>query len=183
VPQITIVVGNPRAGSRTRRLAEEVARQIAELAGQIGKLTGPADTGGERGRPNGTTVIELADHTDVLFDWSSPVVGGLVDQVLAADLLVVASPTFKGTYTGLLKVFLDRFGADQLGALPTVPVMTGGRPEHALAVEHTLRPLLVEIGASTPTRGLYVVEADLEDPAVPVKSWLDRWGAALVRAL
>jgi FMN reductase len=165
VSQTTVVVGNPKAGSRTRRLAEEVADQVGARLG-----------GGDR------SVIELAEHTGVLFDWSSPVVAGLVDQVLAADVVVVASPTFKGTYTGLLKVFLDRFGAGALAGTPTVPVMTGGSPTHALAVEHALRPLLVEIGASTPTKGLYVTEAEIEDPAVPVKAWLDIWGDSLVRA-
>jgi FMN reductase len=61
--------------------------------------------------------------------------------------------------------------------------MTGGRDTHALAVEHALRPLLVEIGASVPARGLYVVESDLEDPAVPVKAWLAEAGDVLARAL
>jgi FMN reductase len=167
VSQLTVVVGNPKAGSRTRRLADEVAAQVADRTG----------LGGDR------TVIELADHTGVLFDWSSPVVGGLVAEVVAADLVVVASPTFKGTYTGLLKVFLDRFDAGALAGTPTVPVMTGGNLTHALAVEHALRPLLVEIGASTPTKGLYVTEAEIEDPAVPVKTWLDAWGDVLARAV
>jgi FMN reductase len=166
VPNLTVIVGNPKPGSRTRRLAEEVARQV-------GELVPPAEV----------SVIELADVAGELFDWQSPAVAALVDRVLAADGLVVASPTFKATYTGLLKAFLDRFGADQLAAKPTVPVMTGGNAGHSLAVEHTLRPLLVEIGASTPTRGLYVTEAEIEDPAVPVKAWLDVWGPALARAL
>jgi FMN reductase len=164
-----VVVGNPKPASRTRAVAEEVARQVA------GRLGGAA----------GSTLatIDLADHTGVLFDWSSPVVAALVDQVLAADLVVVASPTFKATYTGLLKVFLDRFASDQLAGAPAVPVMTGAGAGHALAVEHSLRPLLVEIGASTPTRGLYVTEAEIDDPAVPVKRWLDVWGGALAAAL
>jgi FMN reductase len=167
VSQITVVVGNPKAGSRTRRLAEEVAVQVADRTGLSGDLT----------------VVELAEHTGVLFDWSSPVVSGLVDEVVASKLVVVASPTFKGTYTGLLKVFLDRFAAGALAGTPTVPVMTGGNPTHALAVEHALRPLLVEIGASTPTKGLYVTEAEIEDPAVPVKAWLAGWGDVLARAI
>jgi FMN reductase len=166
VAKLSVVVGNPKAGSRTRRLAEEVARQVGELA-----------------PPSEVTVIELADVAGELFDWSSATVKELVDQVLAADGLIVASPTFKATFTGLLKAFLDRFGADELAAKPTVPVMTGGNAGHALAVEHTLRPLLVEIGASTPTRGLYVTEAEIEDPAVPVRAWLDVWGGALAKAL
>ena len=165
--KLTVVVGNPKAGSRTRRLAEEVAAQVADRTG----LTGDHQ------------VIELAEHTGVLFDWSSPVVGALVESVVGADLVIVASPTFKGTYTGLLKVFLDRFGAGQLAGTPTIPVMTGGNLTHALAVEHSLRPLLVEIGASTPTKGLYVTEAEIEDPAVPVKAWIDTWADVLKRAV
>ena len=36
-------------------------------------------------------------------------------QVLdAGELLVIATPTYKGTYTGLLKLFLDQFGASGL---------------------------------------------------------------------
>jgi FMN reductase len=169
VSRTVVIVGNPKPASRTRVLAEEVAGQVAARAGW-------SDDGG-------VDVIDLADHTGGLFDWSSAEIAGLVERVLAADLLVVASPTYKATYTGLLKVFLERFGRDQLAGTPTVAVMTGGRDTHALAVEHALRPLLVEIGASVPTRGLYVVESDLEDPAVPVKAWLDEAGDVLARAL
>jgi FMN reductase len=166
VSKLTVVVGNPKPASRTRRLAEEVADQV-------GARTGVDDR----------AVIDLADHTGGLFDWSSPVIAGLVEQVAGADLVIVASPTFKGTYTGLLKVFLDRFGAGQLAGTPAIPVMSGASPTHALAVEHALRPLLVEIGASTPTKGLYVTEAEIEVPGVPVAAWLDGWGDVLARAL
>ena len=39
-----------------------------------------------------------------LLDWQDPTVGDLVAAVGAADLVVVASPTYKGTYTGRLKL-------------------------------------------------------------------------------
>ena len=70
-----------------------------------------------------------------------------------ADLLVVASPTYKATYTGLLKLFLDQIGADDLAGVVTVPVMVGAGAGHALAVETHLRPVLVELGAAMPTQG------------------------------
>ena len=41
--------------------------------------------------------------------------------------------------------------------------MTGAGAHHALAVEVHLRPVLVELGASLPTRGLYVTEAELPE--------------------
>ena len=62
--------------------------------------------------------------------------------------MVVASPTYKATYTGLLKSFLDRYGNNALAATTCVPLMTGAAPIHALAPEAYLRPLLVELGAA-----------------------------------
>ena len=54
-------------------------------------------------------VVDLADLGVRLLDWSDPEVSRLVAEVGDADLVVVASPTYKATYTGLLKLFLDRF--------------------------------------------------------------------------
>ena len=92
--------------------------------------------------------------------------------VTSADLLVVASPTYKATYTGLLKLFLDQFGAGELGQIPTFPLMLGGSLAHALAPELTLRPVLVEIGASVPVRSLYLLDSDYETSA-ELDAWLE----------
>jgi FMN reductase len=49
--------------------------------------------------------------------------------------------------------------------------MTGGWPGHLLAVEVHLRPVLVELGATVPARGLYVTEPELADLSAPVSKW------------
>ena len=51
--------------------------------------------------------------------------------------------------------------------------MLGGGPAHSLAPELTLRPVLTEIGGTVPGRGLYVVDAQHDDPAA-YADWLDR---------
>jgi FMN reductase len=84
--------------------------------------------------------------------------------------VVVASPTYKATYTGLLKAFLDRFPHQGLGGVTAVPLMLGGSPAHTLAIEHGLRPLLVELGASVPTGGLYVLDSEHDRPE-PYDAW------------
>jgi FMN reductase len=84
---------------------------------------------------------------------------------------VVASPTFKATYTGLLKLFLDQFGQGELGQVTTFALMLGGSPAHALAPELTLRPVLVEIGASCPAPGLYLLDSDYQ-AAPELEKWL-----------
>ena len=97
-------------------------------------------------------MVDLADLGPRLLDWQDPEVADLVAEVGRADLVVVASPTYKGTYTGLLKLFLDRFATDTgLGGV-AVPLMLGAGPGHALAPELTLRPVLTEIGGDPPRR-------------------------------
>ena len=86
-----------------------------------------------------------------------------MSEVGGADLVIVACPTFKGTYTGLLKLFLDRFAVDGIRGV-AVPMMLGAGAQHALAPELSLRPVLTAIGATMPSRGLYVLDTKYDDP-------------------
>jgi FMN reductase len=152
------VVGNPRPGSRTRRAAELVAQRLT-------------------GRP-ATACLELAELGPALLAWGDPAVEAARQTVLAASLVVVASPTFKATYTGLLKCFLDQFGAGELAGTPAVALMLGASERHALAGEHTLKPVLTEIGCSCPAPALFLLESDW-DHSPDLEAWLPRAAAAL----
>lgn len=134
---ISVIVGNPKPQSRTRQIGEELAARIARITGAEILPT-----------------VDLIDHADELFKWPAPGVDPLTDQSRASTFAVIATPTYKASYTGLLKAFLDRYPAQGLAGLTAVPVFTTASDQHALAVEFTLRPLLVELGASVPTRGL-----------------------------
>ncbi len=146
--RVAVVVGNPRPRSRTYDSALVLADRL-----------GGADL-----------VVDLADHASELFDWGSETVSDLVEQVAGSLVVVVASPTYKATYTGLLKAFLDRFPHQGLGGVTAVPLMLGGSPAHSLAIDHGLRPLLVELGASVPTGGLYVLDSEHDRPE-PYDAW------------
>jgi FMN reductase len=141
-PRVAVVVGNPKPRSRTYESALVLADRL-----------GGADL-----------VVDLADHTSELLDWSSETVDELVEQVAGSLVVIVASPTYKATYTGLLKVFLDRFPHQGFGGVTAIPLMLGATNAHALAPEHGLRPVLVELGASVPTRGLFVLDAEHDRP-------------------
>ena len=126
---------------------------------RCGRRTAAADAAGLD--PADRLTVDLADLGPQLFDWSSADVKKAVEAIRSCSLVVVASPTYKASYTGLLKSFLDWFSTTDLLGVTVVPVMTGAGAHHALAVEVHLRPVLVELGASLPTRGLYVTEAEL----------------------
>jgi FMN reductase len=163
---IAVVVGNPKSGSRTLRVASAVADALER----------PGDAAGR-------TTVDLAEVAPELFDPRSVTVSGLLDEVATSDLVVVASPTYKATFTGLLKAFLDRYGNNALAATVAVPVMTGGAPIHALAPEVFLRPVLIELGASVPSRGLFVTEDKFDDLDEVVSDWALHARPRLDRAL
>ena len=96
--KIGLVVGNPRAGYRTLEAATRVAERLA-------------------GRP-ADLIVDLAEVGPALLEAADPAGPDTVASVCEMDLLVVASPTYKATYTGLLKVFLDLFSA--VAVAPTI---------------------------------------------------------------
>lgn len=154
----TVLVGNPKPQSRTWQAAHLVAERLTGRRADVD--------------------IDLASFGPALLDWTSEAVADAVARVEASSLLVVASPTYKATYTGLLKLFLDRIGGGALNGLPAVPLMLGGHWRHALAAELHLKPLLAELGAATPTPALYLLDSEWE-----ASETLDGWLAAARRTL
>jgi len=152
---IAVITGNPKPSSRTHGVALAVAEVLAQ----------------ETGASAAPLVIDLAEHAPRLFDWADEELTALTAEVAAADIAIFASPTYKATYTGLLKAFLDRYQNSGLAGVTAVPVMTGGWAGHSLAVEVHLRPVLVELAATVPARGLYVTEPELADLDAAVAKW------------
>lgn len=148
-----LVVGNPKTGSRTRAAGE--------------RLLAAFD-------PDGSSVIELADLGAGLLGWGDARVKAAVEEVQSATVAIVASPTFKASYTGLLKLFLDQFpGGSGLAGVVAVPLMLSAAPEHALVVEYTLAPVLAELGA-TPAPALHLIDTSFEHDG-RIDAWAKRW--------
>jgi FMN reductase len=165
--RIAVVVGNPKPQSRTLGVARAVADELGAAVGAS------ADQ----------LVIDLAEHAGSLFDRDAEPLGELTARVAASELIIAASPTYKASYTGMLKAFFDRYGSDGLAGSVAVAVMTGAGSGHALAAELHLRPLLVELGATVPARALYVTEAELPELGKTVAAWAETAGPLIRRAL
>src|SRR5690606_29937739 len=164
---LVVVSGNPRPGSRTLAVAEAVARRLAPALGL---------SDGDPGEP-----VHLALLAPEVLT-GSPTVTAARERVAAARVVVVATPVYKASYTGLLKAFLDGYGPDALAGVVVVPVVVSASPAHALAGEVHLRPVLVELGASVPTRTVAVTEAQLPDLDDLLHTWADRWADVVARS-
>lgn len=163
------LIGHLKTGSRTAAVAQAAAQAVIAASGVQPWREEPA-----------VDLSTLACR--LLLAEPSAAVEEAVTQVLGADVLLVVSPTFKGTYTGLLKVFLDRLGYRALAGTVALPVLVMKHPEHALAVDVHLRPLLVELGAEVPTPGLAVMEAALGRVDQVLAPWARRVAGAVAVA-
>src|ERR1700743_3224003 len=142
-----IVVGNPKPKSRTYQAAELVVR----------RLTGH----------DPDVAVDLVDFGGGWLHCSRAQVSDTVATLQKTDLVVFASPTYKATYTGLLKLFLDRIGGGALAGVTAVPLMLGGDWRHSLAPEAFLTPVLAELGASGPRAGLFLFDSDYAESEAP----------------
>ncbi|GAA1652795.1 NADPH-dependent FMN reductase [Catellatospora bangladeshensis] len=165
---VVVLVGNPRPGSRTREVAEAVAQALLDRLGTP---------------PGGVEVLELGELVGVSFG-PEPAVGARSGPdpfatVRAARLLVVATPAYKGTFTGLLKVFLDQFGHRQLDGVTAVPLAVAATPEHAEAAASALRDVLLELGARVPAPPLAVPESRLAERDEFAAAWAGQHAGAV----
>jgi FMN reductase len=182
--RIAVVTGNPKPASRTHGVALAVADVLAaELAPPPAPAAAQAPAPAAAPAAPAHLVIDLAEHAPSLFDWSAAELSRLTAEVAAADVAIFASPTYKAAYTGMLKAFLDRYGNNGLAGVVAVPVMTGGWPGHLLAVEVHLRPVLVELGATVPARGLYVTEPEFATLDASIAKWAESAVPLIRRAL
>ncbi len=168
-PSIVGFSGNFTRPSKTRAFVETVANDIARRQGLSAAIYDVADLGASFRAAN----------------WSSDLDKGasqILSQVAAADLLVVGSPTYKGSYTGLFKHFFDLLDPAALRGKPILLTATGGGPRHALVVEHQLRPLFGFFEAFALPTAVYAVDSDFSDGTLVSEAVIARAAQAIGEA-
>src|ERR1700733_972466 len=172
--RLVALSGNPRPQSRTHALAVTLATEIARVVPAVGHPSGQKSAL--------VSEIELAGLGSRELEPDDAAAQAAVTQVLEADILVISSQTYKASYSGLLKSFLDRFGHQGLTGKSAVPIMLGGLPSHQLAVNLHFSPLLLELGAKVPAGGLFVLESEVGGFSTFAAEWAQAQAAVLMAA-
>lgn len=152
-PQITVVIGNPGSVSRTKVLALALAEAVAAAL--------------PRNQAPATTVLELGALAPHIVGGAGP--QGVTAEgqaalrsIAEADLLIAATPVYKGSYTGLFKHLFDLVDPQALVDRPVLLAANGGSDRHALVVDHQLRPLFAFFRALTVPSAVYAAESDFD---------------------
>ncbi len=101
-----------------------------------------------------------------------------------ADALIVGTPVYRASFTGLFKHFFDFVEQNALIDVPVLLAASGGSERHALVLEHQLRPLFSFFQAQTLPIGVYATDRDFS-PEYTVQSELlnERINLAITRAV
>lgn len=163
MPTALLLSGSPSATSRTTALLRLVAERF-ETDGVEANLL---------------EVRDLPAAALLRGDTEDPAVALAVARLEAADAVVVGSPIYKASYTGLLKAFLDLLPQFALRGTAVLPLATGGTPAHVLAIDYALRPVLMSLGADHVAQGWFVLDKALT--LTPHGAVLDESAASLLR--
>lgn len=136
--------------SRSRALVETVAGLAAERYGLATDIYDIAEFGPSLGQARRQNDLDATARR-------------LLDEISTADVLVVGTPTYKGSYTGLFKHAIDLLDPAALQGTPVILTATGGGDRHALVVEHQLRPLFGFFQAHTLPSAVYASDRDFVD--------------------
>jgi len=164
---VNTVVGNPKRLSRTLSTAEALADVIAA---------------GLDARPR----FPSLDLAELFLDGIEPPHEGFehaLERLSAGGVLVVGTPVYKASYTGILKLFLDQLPPGALEGTVAIPVTVAASAEHRHLADLQLRPVLAELGASLPLPSLTLREKELPDLADHIGAWSDAHLPALAASL
>ncbi|MFD3583599.1 NADPH-dependent FMN reductase [Streptomyces sp. NPDC058683] len=139
------VSGSPSASSRTARLLRHLDQRLIA---------------------HGHEVIPLDVRTvpaEALLgaDFRHPAIVEATELFARADGVVVATPVYKASYSGVLKALLDLLPQYALTGKTVLPLATGGSTAHVLAIDYALRPVLSSMGAAHIVQGWFTLDKDI----------------------
>jgi FMN reductase len=104
-------------------------------------------------------LYDLAEHP-LPFAGTSRPDAPILDAVASADAVVLATPVYRATYTGVLKNLLDLLPVETLNGKPVAIVAMGATDHHHLGADWHLRAVLAWFGALVAPTSVYLTSAD-----------------------
>jgi FMN reductase len=161
---VLLLGGSPSAPSTTWRLLQLLGERLAAQGHRTVALQ----------------VRELPAQALLRADLDDPALREALDQVAQADALVIGTPVYKASFSGVLKAFLDLLPQDGLAGKLVLPVATGGSQSHMLALDYALRPVLASLGPRHILSSVYATSEQLPWhpergllPAAPIAARID----------
>lgn len=142
---ILLIAGSPSERSRSAALLDAVQLHLELRGAQVERVL----------------IRDLSPQALVLADVAHPSIAQAVAKVARAQAIVVATPIYKAAYSGVLKLFLDLLPQTAFKGKTVLPMATGGSPNHMLALDYALRPVLQSLGADHILSGVFATDGQV----------------------
>jgi len=153
------IAGTPHARSRSRTLLEHAVATA-------------------RARSATVDVVDLRHlpAAGLLGRRQHPDVERALTQLREARVVLASTPTYRASYSGLLKAFFDLLPDNALLRHVGVPIVTGTSLEDLRLAGQALRTLFTSLGADVVATGAYAIDADFagDQPSEPVLRRVER---------
>ncbi|MBO2945912.1 NADPH-dependent FMN reductase [Paenibacillus sp. F411] len=140
-----IINGSPTPGSRLTALMEQAEKGLEAAGYEVSRID----------------VAQLPAEDLILARFDSEYVIKANGLVAEADAVIIASPVYKASFTGVLKTFLDLIPQKGLAGKIILPLFIGGSLAHLLSIDYSLKPVLSSMGARFILGGVYAVDAQV----------------------
>lgn len=146
---ITAISGSPSARSRSNALLQLLTRRLGDYGIKV----------------NHFAISDFDADAVFAAKFDAPSIVALKNSIVASQGLVVSTPVYKASFSGVLKAVLDLLPESALNDRAALPFATAGSPAHILALEYSLKPVLAALGARHVLNGVYATEQQIR--------WLD----------
>ncbi len=126
-------------------------------------------------------VIEVREYArdianNLVAGFPSPALKSAVDAVAGADGLIAVAPTFRASFSGLFKSFIDVLEDGALDGKPVLLGATGGSSRHSLMLEHAMRPVFTFMHATVVPTSVFASTDDWAGAAelAPLRARIER---------
>ncbi len=171
--RVVVVNAGVSAASSTRLLAEQLAGAVSTAVSARGE----------------SVDIDYVDVASIAGDLATAVTSGVLpttvraaqDLIAEADGVIVATPVFAASYSGIFKMFFDVLDPDALTGVPVLAAATAGTARHSLVIDHAIRPLLAYLRADVLPTGTFAATEDFGSSELSAR--ISRAGAELAQRL
>lgn len=154
--EIILISGSPSPDSSSDKVLEYVGSLLTDKGRLVEKI--------------GVTDVPAEDLLYGRFDSES--IKKVAKKIEQAQGIVISSPVYKASYPGVLKALLDILPQDGFRDKVVFPIMLGGSPNHLLAIEYALKPIIAVLKGNS-TNGVYItdqqVNKELANPIIDKK--------------
>lgn len=143
--KIVVINGTPSLVSRINAVIEHAEADLVRRGFEVDRIN----------------VAELPPEDLIQTKFESEAIVKANGLVAEADAVVVVSPVYKASYTGVLKTFLDLVPQKGLAGKVVLPLFMGGSLAHLLSIDYALKPVLSVLGARYILGGVYAVDSQV----------------------